>query len=461
MDWMKAKQKFHWIDFKNASIETEKGTLTLMGLFIPLFVEQILMNMMGTVNTIMLGHYADDAVAAVGAANQVNGFIFTFFAVISGGCSVVISHRLGAGENKEASDAAFTSVIFTTVLSMLIGFLLSKMAYPIMRLMQLEGKVLDMAVGYFRVIMSFAVIVGMISVVSAILRSYGKPKLAVIMSLSMNVLNVVFNYFILYGTKNLPWKGTTGIAVANVCARGLALLLGIVFLFNSNLGLEFHKKNIKTLACIGRILRIGVPGGVSNLSYSLSQVVSTSILAVLGTTALTAKIYVSSIVFYVYVVGYASGLSTAIMMGWMTGAGQYERAYQLTRQVLRFAVTLNVVLSSVIFVFHRPLMGLFTSSTEIIEMTGIIFLIDILVEFGRAFNHVANNSLNGAGDVMFPMIISIVSAWGMSILFAYIFGIRMGFGLAGCWMAFAMDEIFRGLIFYFRFRSKKWMNMKV
>ena len=106
-------------------------------------------------------------------------------------------------------------------------------------------------------------------------------------------------------------------------------------------------------------------------------------------------------------------------------------------------------------------MGLFTKNTEIIEVTGVIFLIDILVEFGRAFNHVENSSLNGAGDVMFPMIVSMISAWGMSILFSYLFGIKMGYGLAGCWVAFAMDEIFRGLIFFYRFRSKKWMRMKV
>ena len=102
--------------------------MTLMGLFVPLFIEQILMNLMGTVNTLMLGHYADDAVAAVGAANQVTGFVFTFFAVISGGCSVVIRHRLGAGEKKEASDAAFSSMIFSAVLPLVVGMVLSFVA---------------------------------------------------------------------------------------------------------------------------------------------------------------------------------------------------------------------------------------------------------------------------------------------------------------------------------------------
>ena len=72
--------KWKWIDADCTSVTTAEGTLTLKGLFIPLFIEQLLMNMTGTVNTLMLGHYADDAVAAVGAANQVIGFLYTFYA---------------------------------------------------------------------------------------------------------------------------------------------------------------------------------------------------------------------------------------------------------------------------------------------------------------------------------------------------------------------------------------------
>ena len=72
--------KWKWIDADCTSVTTAEGTLTLKGLFIPLFIEQLLMNMTGTVNTLMLGHYADDAVAAVGAANQVIGFLYTYSA---------------------------------------------------------------------------------------------------------------------------------------------------------------------------------------------------------------------------------------------------------------------------------------------------------------------------------------------------------------------------------------------
>ena len=162
-----------------------------------------------------------------------------------------------------------------------------------------------------------------------------------------------------------------------------------------------------------------------------------------------------------YVVGMSLGLSTAILTGWMTGAKEYDKAYRLNQQVLRLAVSLNIVLSVLLLLFHRPILGLFTRNQEIIKMAGSVLFIDIFVEIGRAFNHVEDNSLRGAGDVMFPMVVSIISCWLISILFSYILGIGLGLGLAGCWVAFMLDELFRGFSFWKRFRTKKWMEKKV
>ncbi len=453
--------KLSWIDSEVTQIQTVEGKLTLKGLFLPLFVEQLLMSMMGTVNTLVLGHYSDDAVAAVGAANQVVGFVYTIYAVISGGASIVISHRLGADKEKEAGDVGFSAIVFAAGLSLVCSIILAGCAQPLMRMLNLEEQVLRMAVQYFRICISFSFLQGIISAVSAIFRSYGKPKIAVGVSLLMNVVNAFFNYIVVFRPIEIPLHGVGGIAAVNVGAHLLALVVILICLAKSGLPLHFREKSPKSLRCIKSILQVGLPGGVSSLSYSLSQVVSTSILGVLGTIALSTKIYVSSIVFYVYVTGYSLGLSTAILIGWMVGAKEYDKAYRLNQQVLRIAVTLNLTLSVALFLCYRPLMGLFTQSRGIISMAQGILFIDIFVEIGRAFNHIEENSLRGAGDVVFPMVIAIISCWVMSICFSYILGIWLGFGLYGCWIAFMLDELFRGLIFWRRFRSRKWENRKI
>lgn len=452
---------FQLIDTEVTSVETKEGRLTLKSLFIPLLIEEILMSLMGTVNTLVLGHYSDEAVAAVGAANQVISLVFTFYAVISGGTSIVISHRLGAGKHREASDAAFTSICFGGALSLLCSFFLAAAAAPLMQSLNLTGDTLAMATRYFRIVISFSFLQGLLSSASAVLRSYGKPKLAVIASVLMNGVNAFLNYLVVFQPVKIPLTGADGIGVSNVIAHAAALVTVLLCLKYAGLDLRFGEKRFSTLRCLPSILKVGIPGGISNLSYSLSQVVSTSILGVLGTLALSAKVYISSVVFYVYVVGMSLGLATAILIGWMTGAKEYEKAYKLNQQVLRLALTLNIILSTALFLCHRPIFGLFTQNQEILGMVKKVLFIDIFVEIGRAFNHVEDNSLRGAGDVVFPMAIAMISCWMMSILFSWILGIKLGLGLQGCWIAFMMDELFRGLILFARFRSRKWMTKTV
>lgn len=276
-------------------IETPQGMLSLFSIFLPLLVESLLTNSMGTVNTLILSQYSDDAVAAVGAANQLLSMIYTFYTVISTGTSIFISHRLGAKKKDQASDAAFTAILCSFALSLLVGGVLSLFAVSLMRMMNLTGQVLADAALYFRICVSFSFFQALISSISAIFRSYGKPKIAVAASLFMNIMNAILNIIVIFRPFETPLYGVSGIAVTSVISRGLAFLLIAVCLAGSSLDLQFRKKNWKTLKCIGSILHIGLPGGISSMSYSISQVVTTSILAILGTTAISTKIYLSSI----------------------------------------------------------------------------------------------------------------------------------------------------------------------
>ena len=443
------------------TLETPQGTLSLSKLFLPMFAEMLLLNTMGTINTLMLSHYSDDAVAAVGAASQLLGMILTFYTVISTGASIVINHNLGAGNQKNASDAAFSSIVFCGAISFAMGIVLSAAAKPILGLMHLEEQVLDYAVTYFRIVMSFSFFQAITSSISGIFRSYGKPKISVTVSVAMNLFVAILDYLIIFRPLELPLKGVSGIATAYVLSELFGLLIILAFLVKVPLGLKLHEKNLKTLLIVKDILRVGIPGGISSISYNVSQVVSTSIIAILGTTAISTKIYVSNIVFYVYVFGMTLGLSVSLMIGWMAGAGKYEQAYRLNLQSLKITITANIFFSVIVCFLAKPLLGCFTDDPVIIASGQALMFIDIFVEIGRGFNHIEENSLRGAGDVVFPMVVSIISCWVMSILFSYLLGIQFGFGLAGCWIAFGLDEFFRGITYFFRWRSRKWTTKTV
>lgn len=432
--------------------------MTLSKVFFPFFLEMFLMNLMSTVNTFTLSFYSDEAVAAVGAAGQFMGMIITFYTVISTGASIVISQNIGAGKTKSASDAAFCALTVSASLSFLISFLLGFAARPLMSLMNISGDVLDYAASYFGICIRFSFLQAVTSVSSAIFKSCGRPKISVCVSLGMNGINALLNYLVIFRPIEIPLHGVTGIAWSYAISTACAAVTMLILLARIPLGLDFRHKSRESFRMIRKVLRVGIPGGISSLSYSISQVVTTSIIALVGVSAVSAKIYVSNLVFYVYVFGMSLGLSTSLMIGWLTGAGRYEQAYRLNLQNLRITIVLNGMLSLLLFLFGNPLLGIFTSDPEILAMGRGLLLIDVLVEIFRGFNHIEENSLRGSGDVVFPMVVSMISCWTMSVLFSYLLGVRLGLGLAGCWIAFAMDEAFRGINYFRRWRSRKWMK---
>jgi len=441
-------------------VETSQGTMTLSGIFIPFFLEMFLMNFMGTVNTFMLSFFSDDAVAAVGTASQFSGMIATFYAVIGTGASIVISHNLGANEKKPAADAAISALIVGGLFSLAVSAAASAFARPFMTLMHIKGAVLDDAETYFKICMRYSFLGALFSIISSIFKSYGKPRISVGVSLGMNLLNALLNYLVIFQPFRFPLHGVSGIAWCNNISRtvGLLVMFALLCRLLHGLGFRLDLRHSFThcLKMIIPVLKVGIPGGISSLSYNISQTVTTSIIAIVGMTAISTKIYVSNLVFYVYVLGMSLGLSTSLMIGWLSGAGKFEQAYRLNLQNLKITLVLNVTLSLLLFLFGRPLLSLFTSDPEILRAGNTLLLLDIFVELFRGFNHIEENSLRGAGDVVFPMVVSICSCWVISVLLSYLLGVKAGLGLNGCWIAFALDEAFRGVNYFFRWRSRKW-----
>lgn len=330
-----------------------------------------------------------------------------------------------------------------------------------MTLLNIKGDVLDDAAKYFSICMQFSFLPALFVIISSIFKSYGFPQISVGISLGMNILNAALNYLVIFQPFPFFLKGVSGIAWCSNISRGVALICIIICLFRLPLHLDFHKMRPKSLLKIKEILRVGLPGGISSLSYNVSQTVTTSVIALVGVSAISTKIYVSNLVFYVYVLGLSLGMSTSILIGWLCGAKKYDQAYKLNLQNLKVTILLNATLSILLFLFGRPLLSLFTKDPDILKVGCALLFWDIFVEIFRGFNHIEENSLRGAGDVVFPMIVSICSCWAMSVLFSYILGVKLGLGLTGCWIAFAMDEAFRGINYFFRWKSKKWMKKTV
>lgn len=443
------------------SIETSAGRVTLFALFVPIFVEQMLKSMMSTVNIFILGKFSDDAVASVGVASQVVNLQLMLYTVIGVGASIVITQYMGAGNKKQAKDVSSVSIVIVTMMGLVLGILMAVFTKPLMELMQLEEKLLPDAIIFFQIISVFSVFQALIAVLSAISRSYGLAKISMMAALIMNVFNAIGSYLVIYRPFEIPLYGVAGVAYCRVIAEIIALLIMLVIIWRNNLKFSFKCMFPFPKKTVVEIFKIGIPSGVDFLNYNIAQMISTGIIAVLGGVAIASKIYVNNVVFYVYIFGLSLGQSTALMVGWLVGAGKFDLAYRLNIRNLKVASVSNGLFSLIVYIFRYPIIGIFTKNKEIISLCASILLIDIFIEIFRGFNHVEQNSLRGAGDVRFPMIVSLCTCWTFSILLSYILSIKFEMGLMGCWIAFGMEEMFRGNILLQRWRSKKWMQKAI
>lgn len=434
--------------------------ITLLSLTWPIFLENLFRMLLGNVNVLMLSRYSDKAVGAVGVANQLISMVLTLYSIVSMGTAIIISQYLGANERKSASKAAVCSLVVNAGLGFLSSVFLSLFSQSLLRLMNLPEELMGYATQYMWIVGGASFLQALIATMSSIARSYGSTKFSMYIALTMNVLNVLGNSLVIVRPWGLPDFGVAGIAGSLVLSEVVGFALMLYFLLakvgvtlNFRELLPFPKKMFLD------ILKIGTPAATESLSWSATQTLSIYIITMLGTEAITTRIYVNNIVFYIYILGMSIGQGTQILAGHLIGAGKPEETYRICIRNLKIALTSNAILSVVFILFRQPLLGIFTQDPAIIRLGCLIMLFDIVVELGRAFNHIIPNGLRGSGDVRYPVMVTIISMWGISLPLCYLFAIHFKLGLLGIWLAYAADEWFRGLLLYRRWRSREWQGM--
>ena len=413
--------------------------------------------MLGAVDTVMLSQYSDNSVAAVGVVNQLIMFAFLIFEVINIGTSVLCSQYLGAGMHKNMVQVVGVSLILNLVFGLFVSAVLHYGAHFLLTTMGLRPELMDYGVNYMEIVGAFAFFQAISLTISASLRSANKAVYPMMVTVVVNILNILGNYSLIFGKFGMPALGVEGAAISTAFARGVAMVILFVILFRKHIPKfplayfrPFPVKELKNL------LKIGVPSAGENMSYSFSQVVLTYFINMLGNEALTTRTYVVNIVMFVYLFAIAMAQGGAICIGHLVGQKKIHAAYLLGKYVMRISILVSLVLSCIWALMGHTLFTWLTDNPEIIRLGTIILFVDVILEVGRAINIYATNALRATGDVNYPFYVGLVVQWSVAVGCGYLFGIHWGWGLVGMWCAFLLDENLRGIIFVQRWNSLKW-----
>lgn len=429
----------------------------LARLAVPIFIETLLIMMLGAVDTVMLSQYSDNSVAAVGVVNQLIMFAFLIFEMINIGTSVLCSQYLGAKMHKNMVQVVGVSLLLNLVFGLFVSAVLHYGAHFLLKTMGLGPELMGYGVNYMEIVGAFAFFQAMSLTISASLRSANKAVYPMMVTVVVNILNIIGNYSLIFGKFGMPALGVEGAAISTAFARGVSMVILFVILFRKHIR-RFPLAYFRPfpLVELKNLLKVGVPSAGENMSYSFSQVVLTYFINMLGTEALATRTYVVNIVMFVYLFAIAMAQGGAICIGHLVGEKRIRAAYLLGKYVMRISILVSLVLSCIWALAGHTLFTLLTDNPEIIRLGTIILFIDVILEVGRAINIYATNALRATGDVNYPFYVGLVVQWSVAVGCGYLFGIHWGWGLVGMWCAFLLDENLRGIIFVQRWNSMKW-----
>ena len=431
----------------------------LFNLTSPIFVETLLIMLTGAVDVFMLSRYSDETVAAGGVVNQLLNLVFILYGITTLGTSVLCAQYLGARQHKNVAQVIGVSLLANLLMGGLVSAGLFFFAQPSLKLMGLEDNLIGYGVSYMKIVGGFSFLQALSMTLSAILRSHNKAYYPMLVTFFINIVNIIGNYFLIFGNFGAPRLGITGAGISTSASRLIAVCLLSYLLFKKvtpvpalHLFRPFPWDKIKNL------LIIGLPAAGEQVSYNLSQVLITYFSVMLGTAALTARTYAMSIVMFSYVFAIAIGQGAAISIGHLIGEDRDNAAFSVEKYSIKLAMLISVCISVLTALVGTDIFKLLSHNPDVIAMGATVLYIDVLLEIGRAVNITSVNSLNAAGDVMYPFVTGVIVMWGVATLLAYVLGIWWGWGLNGIWLAMALDENIRAVVFERRWKSRKWEN---
>lgn len=434
----------------------------LKNMIVPLFLEQLLVMLVGLADTLVVSFVSEAAVSGVSLVNSFNTiFIYLFTALASGG-AVVISQYIGHREQETAGQAASQLLMISTLFSLIMSLLVLWGNEALMGLMfgRVEPDVMNACVTYLRISAYSYPAIAVYNAGAALYRSFGKTSTTMYISILSNGINVVGNLIGVFVLK----AGVAGVAWPSLIARTFSAAAITALCFSKQNPVWYKTKWIFRWdsPLLGRMLRIAVPNGFESGIFQLVKVALSSVVALFGTYQIAANGIAQSIWSMAALVCIAIGPVFITVIGQCMGAGDIPQAEFYFKRLMKITVGLSVAWNGLIFAATPVLMRFYAIEPETKALVIWLVLIhNIFNTIAFPFADPLGKGLRAAGDVRFTTAISIFTTVGVRLVLSLLFGLVLDMGVLGIAWAMCADWAIRAVIFQLRFRNGKWKAFQV
>lgn len=454
---------------KNFFAKAPQGELThgsiprsIFILAFPLLVRAMFQSIQSIVDIFWVGKLGPTSIAAVAMGGTIIMAFFPIFIGIGTGTIAVISRAIGAKNQFAADNAATQSVIIAFLAALILCIVGISFSRPLLQLLQAKSDILEQGQIYLKILLLGGITTTLLFLGSAILQGAGDAITPmVIMSLSV-IANIILDPILIFGLLGFPRMEVKGAALATILAQALGAIaiLYILLKGKSHIHIRFDKFKIN-LKTMWQIVKIGVPSSIGMFLRNLMMMVLIAIVASFGTYAVAAYGIGMRLKMIILMPAFSFGAASATLVGQNLGANNPGRA----KKCAWYATLINALIMAVIgilfFIFSESIIKLFNDNPEVIRAGSSYLKITSLFFPTIAFGIVLGRSLMGAADTMPPMIITLISLWGIQIPLALTLPCLWNLGLSGIWWAIVVASLVNGLLTLIWFQMGHWKKRRV
>lgn len=454
----------------NQAIGIKEQILLTIFLSTPAILAQLSSTIMQYIDASMVGKLGTFQAASVGLVSTSIWLLGGLCSSLATGFSVLCAHKIGAknydSARKVLRQAISSAAIFSSVL-MLIGVFFHRL---LVDWLTDDVQIKDDAAIYFLINCIGIPIIQFSWLSSAMLRSSGNVKIPSLLGVLMCVLDVVFNFFLIFPTRQIDVLGleitvfgadlgVKGAAIGSVLAELISGSLCFLYMYFRSKELSLFNTTgsyIIQKDCLKEAVKIASPMALEHLIMCSAYLMITIIVSPLGVVALAAHSFGITVESLCYMPGYGIGDASTTLVGQSIGAKRIDLVRRFAFMTTFIAMFFMTLMGVLMYIFSPELMSLMTQDSQVIDLGVKILKLESFAEPLYAASIVIYSVFVGMGDSLKPCLMNFASMWCVRIVLAWT--LSSSLGLYGVWLAMFIELNFRGIIFLVRLFSKKWVN---
>ena len=383
----------------------------------PMLIGNIAQQLYNTVDTIVVGKYVGDlALSAVGSAGPIINMLLVLFIGISAGASIMVSQYFGARNRESLSQTIGNCITVTAICCLFLILVATPLIRPVLVMLNTPPSILDWCTNYLTISLVGIAGLGYYNILSGVIRGMGDSISALVYLLVATVINIVLDVYFVAGLG----LGVAGVALATVIAQVVSSILCLIKLSRMQQFFDFRLKYLRPRAqYVKTLVRLGLPSGLTQAIFSSAMIIVQSLTNQFGEQFIAANVVVMRVDGFAMMPNFSFGTALTTYAGQNVGAGLYDRVTKGAKQGTLMAVGTSTAITIVILIFGKFLMGLFTDTAELINLSYNLMKILAVGYIAVAVTQSLSGIMRGAGDTMTPMWISLITTVAIRVPIAY------------------------------------------